>query len=59
MITYKDVETGVGVNVYNDGTLVGTIKFDGKLWYYQPKGSKAKGERLASMFLVKKSLEGE
>lgn len=54
-ITYKAV--GVDVRVYLDGRLVGAIKRSTSGWYYQPKGSKTKGEPNHSLAEVKRSLE--
>lgn len=67
MITYEKAHRiacqpagkGAHETVYLDGKRVGTIYRDGARFYYQPKGSTQRGERLDTVEAVKASLEGD
>lgn len=59
MIAYQKCKDGK-LAVRLDGRIVGHIKKNpGTGWYYQPKGSRSKGEVLPTVQDVKRSLEEE
>lgn len=59
MISYATAPNKIDIQVKLDGRVVGAIRRDSGGWYYQPKGSKAKGEQFHALADVKHSIEGK